>query len=145
MSFHPTLTSARQAHAAGDLAAWSQAFLCGPGGNLGIADPLLRENDINIYLLAEVGLGDVYPCSGPDADFDFPVPLDQFEHKVDEMMRAFQAGWEAPPLFVHLTSFLHLDGTHRREALVRLGRRRYWAVLWMNRPPRRGRVHDPPW
>jgi hypothetical protein len=145
LEFQPTLTSAREAHAAGELAAWSQAFLRMPGGNLGIAEPLLRENNINIYLLAEVGLEDLYPCSGPDPEFDFPVPRDQYERNVEAMMRAFEAGWDAPPLFAHLASFLLVDGTHRREALLRLGRPRYWAVLWMNHPPLRGRGQDPPW
>jgi hypothetical protein len=145
LSFRPTLTSAREAHAAMELSAWSQAFLRGPGGNLGIADPLLEEDAINIYLLAEVDLRELHPCSGPDSEFDFPVPLDRYERTVEAMMRAFEAGWDAPPLFVHLTSFLLVDGTHRREALLRLGRDRYWAVLWMNRPPLIGRGQDPPW
>jgi hypothetical protein len=145
MSFRPTSTSAREAHAAGELSAWSQAFLRGPGGNLGIADPLLREDDINVYLLAEVDLRDVHPCSGPDPEFDFPIPPDEYERNVEAMVHAFETGWDAPPLFVHMKSFLLVDGTHRREALLRLGRHRYWAVLWMNRPPLIGRGQDPPW
>ena len=127
LSFRPTLASAREAHTARELPAWSQAFLRGPGGNLGIADPLRVED--NICLLTEIDLNDVYPCSGPDADFDFPVPLDQYERTVEDMTGAFQAGWDAPPLFIQLTSLLVLDGNHRREALLRLERGRYSAVL----------------
>jgi hypothetical protein len=145
LSFDPTLTSAREAHAAGELSAWSQAFLRGPGGNLGVADPLFEDDDINIYVLAEVDLADVYPCSGPDPEFDFPVPPDDYEEHVEAMMRALETGWDAPPLFVHMKSLLLVDGTHRREALLRLGRQRYWSVLWMNRPAPIGRGQDPPW
>jgi hypothetical protein len=64
MNFAPTSTSAREAHAAGELADWSQAFLRGEGGNLGVANPL-RDRDDDVYVLAEVTLGDVYPISGP--------------------------------------------------------------------------------
>ena len=131
------MASAREAHAAGELSAWSQAFLRGEGGNVGIADPLLAED--NVYLLAEVDLRDVYPCSGPDPEFDFPVPHDEYERRVEAMMRAFETGWDAPPLFVHMPTLFLADGTHRRDALLRLGRDRYWAVLWMNRPPPVGR------
>jgi hypothetical protein len=145
-SFHPTLASARKAHSAGRLAAWSQTFLRGPEGNIGVADPLLREDHVNVYALAEVDLRDVYPCAGPDAEFAHPIPADEYESRVEAMMRAFEAGWDAPPLFVHMASLLLVDGTHRREALLRLGRFHYSAVMWMKRPPRRGRVQDdPPW
>jgi hypothetical protein len=135
--FAPTLTSAREAHAAGELAAWCQSYLRAVGGNVGIADPLLRED--NVYLLGQVALRDVYPCSGPDADFNWPVPRHEFEQRVEAMMRFIQAGWDVPPLFVHMPSLFLADGTHRREALLRLGRANYWAVLWMNRPPLVGR------
>ena len=60
--FAPTSASARDAHAAGELAAWSQAFLRGEGGNVGV--------------LAEVLLGDIYAISGADPEFEQPVSLD---------------------------------------------------------------------
>jgi hypothetical protein len=123
---------------AGELAAWSQAFLRGVGGNLGIANPLLaRRNDV--YVLAEVALRDVYPISGPDEEFDWPVPPEDYEHKVEAMMRMLQDGWDAPPLFVHMRTLRLVDGNHRREALLRLGHNSYWAVMWTRRPPLNGR------
>lgn len=140
--FLPTSTSAREAHAAGQLADWSQAFLRGEGGNLGIADPLLRDD--NVYVLAEVDLRDVYPCSGPDEEFDWPVPPDEYERKVGEMAHMLKTGWDAPPLFVHMRSLVVADGTHRRDALLRLGRNNYWAVMWMVRPPLVGRGQSVP-
>jgi hypothetical protein len=123
------------------LADWAQAFLRGEGGNLGIADPL-RERDDDVYVLAEVGLGDVYPISGPDDEFDWPVPPAEFERRVEAMMRLFKEGWDAPPLFVHMHTLRLVDGNHRREALVRLGRRTYWAVMWLRRPALNGRGQD---
>lgn len=116
---------------------WSQAFLRGEGGNLGIADPLLRDD--NVYVLGEVNLRDLHPCSGPNQEFDWPVPPEEYERKVDAIRRMIETGWDAPPLFVHLPTLLVADGTHRREALLRLGRERYWAVMWMKRPPLVGR------
>src|SRR3954447_24799855 len=56
VNFAPTSASARKAHAAGELADWSQSFLRGQGGNLGIADPLRERDDDDVYILAEVGL-----------------------------------------------------------------------------------------
>jgi hypothetical protein len=141
MKFAPTSTSAREAHGAGELADWAQTFLRGEGGNLGIADPL-RERDDDVYVLAEVGLGDVYPISGPDDEFDWPVPPAEFERRVEAMMRLFKEGWDAPPLFVHMHTLRLVDGNHRREALVRLGQRTYWAVMWLHRPALNGRGQD---
>ena len=138
VNFAPTSASAREAHAAGELPAWSQAFLRGEGGNLGVANPL-RERDDDVYVLAEVSLGDVYVISGADEDFDWPVPHIEYEQKVEAMVRMFEEGWDAPPLFVHMHTLRLVDGNHRREALSRLGRRTYWAVMWYRRPPFNGR------
>ena len=138
VSFAPTSASAREAHAAGQLPEWSQVFLRGEGGNLGIADPL-REREDDVYVLAEVGLSDVYPIEGPDEDFDWPAPLAEFEERVEAMVRLLQDGWDAPPLFVHMPTLRLVDGNHRREALLRVGRQTYWAVMWYRRPPFNGR------
>jgi hypothetical protein len=141
MNFAATSASAREAHAAGELADWAQTYLRGEGGNLGIADPLRERND-DVYVLAEVGLADVYPISGPDEEFDWPVPPAEFEGRVETMMRLFKGGWDAPPLFVHMHTLRLVDGNHRREALLRLGRRTYWAVMWLRRPAVNGRGQD---
>ena len=138
MDFAPTAASAREAHAAGRLAEWSQAYLRGDGGNVGIANPL-RDREDDVYVLAEVGLDDVYPISGPEPDFDWPVPPAEFERTVEVMQRMLDSGWDAPPLFVHMHTLRLVDGNHRREALLRSGRRTYWAVMWCRRPPFNGR------
>ena len=138
MDFAPTSASAQEAHASGLLAQWSQAYLRGEGGNVGVANPL-RERDDDVYVLAEVGLSDVYPISGADEDYDWPVPPAEFERRIETMLRLFEEGWDAPPLFVHMHTLRLVDGNHRREALLRLGRRTYWAVMWCRRPPLNGR------
>jgi hypothetical protein len=138
VTFAPTSASAREAHAAGALAAWSQAFLRGEGGNRGVANPL-RERADDVYVLAEVSLDDVYPISGPDDDFDWPVPSAEYDQKVDGMVRSLEAGWDAPPLFVHMPTLRLVDGNHRREAFLRCGLRTYWAVMWYRRPAFNGR------
>ena len=94
-------------------------YLRGEGGNLGIADPLRARTD-DVYLLAQVDLNDVYPVTGPGEGWDWPLPAD-FEQKVGTMMRMFDEGWDAPPLFVHMHTLRLVDGNHRREALLRLG------------------------
>lgn len=139
--FAPTSASAREAQAAGQLREWSQAFLRGEGGNVNVANPLQARED-DVYLLADVRLEDVNAVSGADEDFDWPVPPDEFEQKIGEMMRAFEAGWDAPPLFVHAPTLRLVDGNHRRAALLRLGRDSYWAVMWFRRPPANGRGQD---
>ena len=141
MNLAATSASAREAHAAGQLPEWSQAFLRGEGGNLGIADPL-QERDDDVYVLAEVDLRDVYPISGADQDYDWPVPPAQFEQTIKTMVRMLDEGWDAPPLFVHMHTLRLVDGNHRREALLRQGRRTYWAVMWFRRPPFNGRGQD---
>ncbi|MFL5950193.1 MAG: hypothetical protein ACJ74M_01170 [Gaiellaceae bacterium] len=138
MNFAPTSSSAREAHAAGELAEWSQAFLRGEGGNTGVANPL-REREDDVYILADVSLADVYPISGPDEDFDWPVAPAEYEQKVDAMVRSLEDGWDAPPLLVHMHTLRLVDGNHRRNALLRAGRRTYWAVMWCRRPPLNGR------
>ena len=138
MNFAPTSASAREAHASGLLAQWSQAFLRGESGNLGVAEPLHQRDD-DVYVLAEVDLDDVYPISGPDQGFDWPVPPAEFERRIKSMVQMFDDGWDAPPLFVHMHTLRLVDGNHRREALLRLRRRTYWAVMWCRRPPFNGR------
>jgi hypothetical protein len=138
VNFAPTSASAREAHASGQLAEWSQAFLRGKGGNPNVANPL-QEREDDVYVLAEVDLDDVYPISGAGEDFDWPVPPAEFERKVETMVRMFDEGWDAPPLFVHMHTLRLVDGNHRREALLRRGRRTYWAVMWVRRPPFNGR------
>jgi len=103
-----------------------------------VANPL-RERDDDVYVLAEVSLSDVYPISGPDEEFDWPVPPAEYERKVEAMVRLLEEGWDAPPLFVHMHTSRVVDGNHRREALLRLGRRTYWAVMWYRRPAFNGR------
>lgn len=136
LNFGPTATSAREAHAAGELAEWSQWFTRYGDHNMALADGLLSDDFV--YLLAEVPLHDLYPCSGPDPEFDYPDDPDDYERRVVEMTM-FEAGWDAPPLFVHLPTLFLAEGAHRREALLRLGRETYWAVCWMKRPPLVGR------
>lgn len=139
--FAPTSASAREAQEAGELAAWSQAFLRGEGGNVGVANPLsLRDDDV--YLLALVRLEDVYEISGPDEGYDWPVPAAEWELKVGALTRLLREGWDAPPLFVHAPTLRLVDGNHRRAALLRAGRRSYWAVMWFRRPPFNGRGQD---
>jgi hypothetical protein len=131
------LTSAREAQAAGALAEWSQWFNRDHDPNASLAKGLLAEDFV--YLLAEVRLQNVYPCSGPAPDFDYPDDPEDYERRVEEMVRRFEAGWDAPPLFLHLPTLFLAEGAHRREALLRLGRGTYWAVCWMSRPPLVGR------
>lgn len=138
MRFAPTSASAREAHAAGELAAWSQEYLRGDGGNLGVARPL-SERDDDVYVLAEVRLDDINAISGPDEQYDWPIDPEQFEQKVTAMMRALMDGWDPAPLFVHEPTLRLVDGNHRREALLRTGRSVYWAVMWRRRPPANGR------
>jgi hypothetical protein len=139
--FEPTMTSAREATAAGQLGEWSQVFNRSAYGNVGIAEGLLEDD--YVYMLAEVDLRDVHSPSGPDPEFDFPYSPDEWERDVAAMMERFGRGWDAPPLFVHLPTFYMADGAHRREALLRLGRVTYGAVCWMTRPPLIGRGQ--PW
>lgn len=137
LDFAPTASSAREAHAVGELAAWSQWFTRHGDHNMALADGLLADDFV--LLLAEVPLRDLYPCSGPDPGFDYPHDPDDYERRVEAMIAAFEAGWDAPPLFVHLPTLFLAEGAHRREALMRLGRENYWAVGWMKRPPLVGR------
>jgi hypothetical protein len=137
LDFAPTATSAREAHAAGELPAWSQWFARHGDPNMALANGLLGDDFV--YLLAEVSLRDLYPCSGPAPGFDYPDDPDDYERRVHEMVGMFEAVWDAPPLFVHLPTLFLAEGAHRREALLRLGRETYWAVCWMKRPPLVGR------
>jgi hypothetical protein len=146
MDYAPTLTAAQAAYAQGELDAWCQAFLrdtSAGGESIAFADGLLGED--TVYWLAEVELADLYPCCGPDSDFDYPTSEEYYEGKVTGIVERLEQGWDMPPLFVHMPTLYLCDGTHRQGALLRRGDRRYWAVLWMRRPPVVGRgQHWPP-
>jgi hypothetical protein len=78
---------------------------------MSLANGLLSDDFV--YLLAEVPLRDLYPCSGPAPDFDYPDDPDDYERRVVEMMSMFEAGWDAPPLFVHLPTRRGRTGARR--------------------------------
>jgi hypothetical protein len=137
LDFSPTAASAREAYEAGELAAWSQWFTRHGDPNMALADGLLGDD--LVYLLAEFPLRDLYPCAGPSPEFDYPDDPDDYERRVVKMIGLFEAGWDAPPLYVHLPTLFLAEGHHRREALLRLGREHYWTVGWMKRPPLVGR------
>ena len=136
-AFAATLSSAQAAHAQGRIEAWAQWFLRGPGDGIALADGL-RSRDY-IYLLAEIDLSVVQPACGPEPEFDYPVTPESYEAKVAAMGKLLGGGWNMPPLIVHLPSLYLADGTHRLEALLRLGFARYWAIFWMAPPAPVGR------
>lgn len=131
MSFEYSPEGARRAASTHQLAAWVDAFLRGPGGNLGMADGL-RLAPRSWFGPLTWPLAEVTRCCGPEVGMPYPVPRDEFEWRVTGLGQSLAGGWTAPPLLVNFSEGrLSLnDGNHRHEALVRRGQTCAPMLFW---------------
>ena len=56
-----------------------------------------------------------------------------FNERVSKIMERYKKGdWDMPPLIVenHGIHYELNDGNHRFEALIRLGVKEYWVIIW---------------
>jgi hypothetical protein len=148
---HPfSLASAREAARVGRTPLWVGQFLASRGSdNLVLAAALAQQphwwlGPVRVPLRALVRL------AGPEEGIECPIDPDAWEHDVEAMEESIEHGWEPPPLLAQWRQgclLLH-DGNHRYEALLRVGARDAWVLIWFDDPDEHAafasRLGEPP-
>lgn len=130
-----TLTEAFLYQRNGALFQWAQDYLRTDGNNEKLADYLDEHNPTTIELI-EFPLSKLVRIIGPEDGLKFREPQDVWESRVISLKQSIKKGVKFPPLIV--TDFwgdLQLsDGSHRHEALIRSGFKKYWTIFFFSKP-----------
>jgi hypothetical protein len=125
-----TLSSAKEYSKNGKIDEWIQIFL--RTNNAYFAD-LLKEKKRYYYGPVNMPLSLFKVVSGPAITYHRNDEIYWFYYVVDEMKKAYQRGWDMPPLIVQYKyeEFEIHDGAHRYLALQQLGINEYHAIIYM--------------
>ena len=125
-----SLQDAQNAKSKGVLKEWIISYLRTQGNNPDLASHINRA-DLKVDDLREISLSKFERIIGPEEGMIFPESQELFDERISKLVDALNGGEEFPPLVV--TDFWKLgtiqDGAHRFEALKRVGRERYPAVV----------------
>jgi hypothetical protein len=129
-----TIDQAHEYAVRGQLAAWVDGFLRGPGRNAALADGLALRQRWWIGPL-ELPLCRLSRCCGPEPTMEFHEPEARWSERIEVMRAAIVAGWEPPPVIAeHRSGLLSVrDGSHRVAALEVAARATCWVLVWFNR------------
>ncbi|MDB5260547.1 MAG: hypothetical protein JWN37_778 [Candidatus Nomurabacteria bacterium] len=124
----------------GRLDEWVFAFLHGPGINKNMARGLkLRKEEGYHSWVGPINfpLKELVRCCGPEEGMEYPESLKKFNKRVNAMVKEIKKGWEVPALIANPRPWPILsvrDGTHRHEALIRSGKKKYYTIFWFDTP-----------
>jgi hypothetical protein len=128
-----TLDEAIAAGARGELAAWVDAFLRGPGNNVELADGLLRAPRWWRGPI-ELPLARLIRVVGPEPEMEYFEPAESWSRRVAAMVDSLAHDWSPPPLIAWYRGgpLTVQDGGHRLAALAQSGRDRAWTIIWFD-------------
>lgn len=110
---------------------WVHDFLNQEGNNQGFSEGLKR---FKRYWLGPVlmDLRKIKRCCGPEPEMVYHEPEENFNRRIDGIMKAIENGKEMPPLIVKYENGVYElnDGNHRHEALLRMNQPYYYVILW---------------
>ena len=126
-----SLSTARDAAAAGTLDTWVSEFLRSPGSdNAELADLLgsARRWWVGPVLLP---FDQLHRLAGPPDEPTLARFADEDLETVEDMNDSIEDGWEPPPVVVTArgSQLVVEDGNHRIEGMRRAGRTEGWAVV----------------
>lgn len=124
-----TLSSSLEYAKKGKIDEWIQTFL--RRNNVYFAN-LLKQKKIYYYGPVIMPLSLFKVVSGPGITYHKENEIQWFYHVVNEMKKAYQTGWDMPPLIVGYRNekFQIHDGAHRYTALQQLGINKYYAIIY---------------
>ena len=130
-NYRYTLESALRAHKKGQLFQWTQDYLHGEGQNRKLAEHLTEKRPASIELV-EFPLSKLKRVMGPEKGMAFTESEELWEKRVNQLIRRVKEGQRFPPLIVtDLWKDLEIsDGSHRQEALLRCGYKKYWTAFF---------------
>jgi hypothetical protein len=111
---------------------WVLSFLRASGNNPGLADKLEKDGH-NYYGPIEYPIKDIVNILGPDKSFKYQETETSLNERVDKIIAAILAGWQAPPLLATnlWEDYLELaDGGHRYRAFQKLGIEKYPTIFY---------------
>ena len=132
--FKFTLSTALEAKKRNRLHPWVINYLNDEGGNQKLARTLNEKGNVWVDIV-EYPLNRLKRVWGSEEDMIFHEDRDEWEKRVSTIMKSIKDGEVFPPIIV--TDFwddIHIsDGTHRYEALVKLGKDKYWTIFCFER------------
>ncbi len=125
-----TLSRAMEYAKKGKIAEWLQLFLRNDGGNIALADGLLREERA-CFGPVKIKLDMLQIKQGAPEYLTKENEIAYFFYVVDGMKTHYES-WDIPPLIVEYDKgvFRVNDGRHRLEMYRQLGIESAYAVLW---------------
>lgn len=129
-----TLESALIAKENNTLNVWVQDFLKGEGKNPKLADVLKKRKNVHIDLI-EYNLSKLVRVMGPEKKMTFNEDQNKWKKRINDFVKLIKEGYKPVPLIV--TDFwgdYHIsDGTHRFEALKKMGINKYWIIFCLEK------------
>ncbi|WP_042161159.1 ParB N-terminal domain-containing protein [Paenibacillus gorillae] len=114
----------------GAIDVWLQLFLRNDGGNIALADGLLREDRFYFGpVLADISEFEIE--EGAPSYLTEANDIQWFFHKVDKIKEVY-GDWDIPPLIVNYSGGKYEinDGRHRHEALRQMKIKHTPVVFW---------------
>lgn len=115
------------------LGEWVQLFLSGDGNNIALANGL-KENDFKYVSIISIEIDQLNIPEGIPEYLTDTNDKEWFNYKVQEMISNIENGWDMPPIIVHYHNGIYspFDGSHRIEAIRRMGRTKVNAAIVVN-------------
>ena len=129
-----TLETAKNAHKHIKLREWVIAFLQNDGGNEKLAKIIL-DTPSSQLIFTEFPLNMIHRVMGAkEENLEFSESKDVWDKRINSFVNDIRSGYESCPLIA--TDFwgeTHLsDGSHRHEALIRAGFKKYWVIFFVS-------------
>ncbi|MDO8466659.1 MAG: ParB N-terminal domain-containing protein [bacterium] len=115
----------------GQLEKWIDTFLRAEGKNSALADGLKKRKR---YWAGPMlfPLKKLERCCGPEKEMEYQESIENWNRKVNSLIEYIQSEGDLAPFIVSYAGgiFSVRDGNHRYGAYEKLGREKYWALIW---------------
>jgi hypothetical protein len=136
-----SVRGAERCAASGSLEAWVHRYLTsGPWANVPLSQALKLKERFWLGPI-DVRLDNIDRQCGPEPDMLYREPVEQWERRIETLRSSVADVLDLPPLIVNSVNgtlrnpsgtfrFVIADGTHRLEALKRIGRESFPVLIW---------------
>jgi hypothetical protein len=127
-----TLESAFIANKEDKLCAWLIDFLVKEGNNPKLAK-ILQDEKPNWIGLVEYDLNKLKRVMGPEPEMVFHESEEAWQQRINKFVELISNGLKPCPIIAsdYWNEILICDGTHRFEALKKVGITKYWTIFFL--------------